>query len=136
MRWILLLAVLAQNPTITGQWVGPLQLTVQAPERVRGAIPTVMDLTQTGTTITGSWRSLPPNTQSGTITGTPDKLRIVFYADSDDEPERCQAEAQATAKLTAANVYRIEAKRLIPDTRARKDCGPWPTDLVWLLQRH
>lgn len=133
---VLLWLALAQTPVLSGEWVGPLQMTVEAPTRVRGAVPTIVQIQQTGSKVEGHWRSLPPNTSSGTISGTWDKLTIVFYADSDTEPERCQAVMEASGRLTPAHVYRIEAKRLIPDRRARKECGPWPTDLVWLLQRH
>jgi hypothetical protein len=137
MRALLLLAaLLSQQPDVTGQWVGPLEMTVQAPERARGAIPTDVEMHQDGNRITGTWRSRPPNTSSGTISGTLEKPEIVFYADSDTQgPERCQAVMHAKGRLTSANIYRIEAKDMTPDTRPKKGCGNWPTDVVWLLQR-
>lgn len=138
MRYALLLAFALATPAdqMTGQWVGPLEMTVQTPEKVRGAIPTDVEIHQDGSRITGSWRSRPPNTSSGTISGTLEKPEIVFYADSDTQgPERCQAVMHAKGRLTSANIYRIEAKDMAPDTRPHKDCGNWPTDVVWLLQR-
>ena len=142
MRWVLLLALLVHGDTLTGKWVGPMEMTVQGPQKMRGAVPTDVELTQTGDQISGFWRSRPPNTSSGTISGTVSKPHIVFYADgirpdgSEVAPERCQATIDATGRMTPANIYRLEAKRMTPDARAHKDCGPWPTDLVWLLQRH
>ena len=131
----LMAAQLATVPTLTGSWVGPLELTVQAPRPVRGEIPTDVELIQTGDRITGTWRSRPPNTQSGTISGTLTKVEVVFYADADTAPERCQATVTFTARLTASNIYRLTAGKMRADTRAGKDCGPWPTELVWRLQR-
>lgn len=136
MPWLVLLTLLAQTPdAITGQWVGPLMMTFETPKKGRGEIPTLVDLTQQGQMITGSWRSLPPNTASGTISGTLAKPEIVFYADATTEAERCQARVTFTAQYTAAHVYKLTATRVQPDLRITKACGPWPTDLVWVLQR-
>jgi hypothetical protein len=136
MRWLLLLAVLLpQSDTLTGQWVGPLSMSFEIPRKGRGEIPTFVDLTQTGDSITGTWRSAPPNTSSGTISGTIDKLQVVFYADATTEAERCQARVTFKAQITAARIYKLTADRMQPDLRISKACGPWPTDLVWLLQR-
>jgi hypothetical protein len=137
-----LLLALAQTPTLSGAWVGPLELTVQAPEKKRGPLPTVVDLKQTGSEISGSWRSLPPNTATGLLTGTVKPsgevtLRVTFYADlHTGEPERCEADAEMKGLLTVSGVLRLTAKRAQPSTRPQRTCGPWPTDLVWQLQRH
>lgn len=143
---LLVLLILLQPPTLTGEWVGPLEMTVQAPRKARGPVPTVVELTQSGETVTGSWRSLPPNTSTGTFTGRITRegevtLRVVFYADGllpngGEQPERCAAEADLDGRLTGSGVLRLTAKRLLPDKRPRRDCGDWPTDLVWTLQRH
>lgn len=137
MRGILLLVLLAQGgPTLSGAWVGPLQMTFHAPVKGRGEIPTLVELTQDGQTLTGTWRSLPPNTASGTIRGTIEKPEIVFYTDADAGPsERCQAVVQMKATITRAGIYRLTANQMIPDIRPIKHCEPWPTDLVWMLQR-
>ena len=136
MRLVALLVLLAQTPgTVSGQWVGPLELTVYSPQKARGAVPTIVDMQQDGDRITGTWRSLPPNTQSGSISGTLSKPVVVFYADAETEPERCQATVRFTARVTAANIYRLTAEKMDPETRAQKRCTPWPTDLVWTLQR-
>lgn len=131
MRWIVLAAVLlAQPDTMTGPWVGPLE------NKGKGAIPTDVDLTETNGQIAGNWRSRPPNTGSGTITGTRAKLEVVFYTDADTaEAERCQARYTFTGRVTEANIYRLTSTKIDSTPNPRKVCGPWPTDLVWLLQR-
>jgi hypothetical protein len=136
-----LLLALAQAPTLSGAWVGPLELTVQSPRRDRGYVPTVVELKQNGSDISGSWRSLPPNTATGLLTGTVkgDKvsLRLTFYTDAETgQPERCEADAELSGRLTGSGVLRLTAKRFTADRRPNRRCEPWPTDLVWVLQRH
>jgi len=142
---LLVLLVLLQGTSLTGEWVGPLELTVQQPRKVRGPVPTVVDITQAGDKVTGAWRTLEPNTFSGTFAGTLAggelKITAVVYTDADlpdgaIAPERCQAEVDFSGTVTGSGMLRLTAKRMFPDKRPRRDCGEWPTDLVWTLQRH
>lgn len=146
MYWLLIAALLAQAaPTWSGQWVGPMSADFDALQK-RGAIPTTVELEQSGTTISGSWRTLKPNNLSGSITGTIQKdgtakLTILFYTDGDLDggavlPERCKAEGAFTGQLTVAGMIALSAKNLKADASPDRNCGPWPHDLQWLLQRH
>lgn len=147
MRILLLLVLLtapAYGQSLSGEWVGPLELTNTA-NKARGPMPTRVTLTQTDDTITGDWRSLPPNTSSGTIKGTLTTLTVTMYADAGTgpdvvlEPERCVGEARFTGRVTASGILRLTAKTAdfdLPGIQAQGRGCMDLRDLIWTLQRH
>lgn len=137
MRAVFLLALLIQPPALSGEWVGPLELSIQGK---RGPIPTRVSLALNGTTVTGDWRSVPPNTSSGTISGTLDNLTVVFNTGGVGVgAEHCIGEAKFSGRLTASGMLRLTAKTVdfdLPGVRVQgRDCANVVRDLVWTLQR-